>query len=112
MTDKLFTTVGTSVYQGQTKLRFATDPTRVKRLLRNGHTNINLVDLPREMTKGQAARYLLEIDFAQGDQAVIDAIQHVLRKNPVSATVVGNTDEDATINDKSPITDRMEPALM
>ena len=110
MTDKLFTTVGSSVYQGQTKLRFATDPTRVKRLQRNGHSNINLVDLPREMTKGQAARYLLEIDFARGDQAVIDAIQHVLRKNPTPAPAAKV--ETVDNNDKSPITDRMEPALM
>ena len=54
--EKLFAVAGTSNLNGVVKFRFANDlKSRVKILERNGHTDINLLELPNAMTK-QAAR--------------------------------------------------------
>lgn len=57
--EKLFTVAGTSNLNGVVKFRFANDlKSRVKVLERNGHTEINLIELPAEMTKEAAIAYL------------------------------------------------------
>ena len=57
--EKLFTVAGTSNLNGVVKFRFANDlKSRVKVLQRNGHTDVNLVELPTEMTKAQAIAFL------------------------------------------------------
>jgi hypothetical protein len=53
-TDKLFTVVGTSKFNGETKVRFANDTLRTKVLQKHDHTEINLVELDRPMTKLEA----------------------------------------------------------
>ena len=82
-TSKTFAVAGISTFKDGTKIRFANDAARVKILIKNGHTDIDLVDLPREMTKGEIAQYLFETDFAKGRQEVIDAIQDLAKKNKV-----------------------------
>jgi hypothetical protein len=81
-TNKKFSVVGTSTLNGNTKIRFANDSMRVKILAKNGHTDINLVNLPYEMAKWEIAKHLQEIDFAKGNQAVTDAIAYIAKKNP------------------------------
>ena len=55
----MFTVAGLSRQNGTLKLRFANDfVTRVKVLARNGHKDINLVELPQAMTKDAAVTYL------------------------------------------------------
>lgn len=57
--DKIFTVAGVSVLNGKTKVRFANDlAIRIKVLARNGHTAINLVELPTGMDKVTAAKFL------------------------------------------------------
>ena len=46
-TDKQFTVVGSSTLDGKTKVRFMNDSIRVKILEKNGHTNIDFVNLPQ-----------------------------------------------------------------
>ena len=60
--EKLFTVVGTATNpNGTTKARFANDlVARIKILNKAGCTNINLVELPRAMTKLEALQYLTE----------------------------------------------------
>jgi hypothetical protein len=82
-TQKTFAVAGVSTHKDGTKIRFANDAARVKILIKNGHTDINLVDLPREMTKAEIAQYLFETGFGQGDAAVEAAIQDLARKNKV-----------------------------
>ena len=54
-----FTIAGFSTLNGKTKLRFANDMvTRSKMLDRNGHVDVNLVELPEAMDKFNAARFL------------------------------------------------------
>lgn len=59
--DKLFTIAGTSVINGVKTFRFANGKLnlRVNMLRHFGHTDINLVELPKPMTKVQAMAWLL-----------------------------------------------------
>ena len=60
--DKLFTVAGTATNpNGTTKARFANDlVARIKILNKAGCTDINLVELPKAMTKLEALQYLTE----------------------------------------------------
>ena len=90
-TDKKFAVAGVSTLEGNTKLRFANDTMRIKILAKNGHTDVNLVDLPREMTKAEIAQHMVEVGFGKGNAAIEAAIAYVAKKNPapkqVKATV-------------------------
>jgi hypothetical protein len=84
----LFTVAGTSTLpKGGTKVRFANDMTRVKVLVKGGHENIDLIELPTAMSKEDIVAYLIKIDFADGDadkQAAINA-EAVKRKVETTA---------------------------
>mgnify|MGYP007100187156 CR=1 FL=1 len=57
-TSKLFTVIGVSTLAGKTKVRFANDlATRIKNLVKGGHTNIELFELPEAMTKDAREKY-------------------------------------------------------
>ena len=68
-TEKLFTVAGTAKNSdGTVKARFANDlVARIKILNKAGCTDINLVELPRAMTKLEALQYLTETGVTQGD---------------------------------------------
>jgi len=58
-TSKLFTVIGVSTLAGKTKVRFANDlATRIKNLVKNGHTNVELFELPEAMTKEAGLAYV------------------------------------------------------
>jgi hypothetical protein len=67
--DKLFTVAGTATNpDGTTKARFANDlVARIKILNKAKCTNINMVELPRAMTKLEALQYLTEQGITSGD---------------------------------------------
>ena len=67
--DKLFTVAGTATNSdGTTKARFANDlVARIKILNKAQCTNINLVELPRAMTKLEALQFLTEQGITDGD---------------------------------------------
>ena len=78
-----YTFAGTSRLNGTIKVRFANDAARVKVLAKNGHTDIDLIELKHPMTKEEIVAYLREIDFARGNteiQAAIDAADE--KRNP------------------------------
>ena len=83
-TDKKFAVAGVSTLNGKTKVRFANDTMRIKILAKNGHTNVELVTLPHEMTKAEIAAHLVEIGFGKGNAAVEAAVAYVAKKNPSS----------------------------
>jgi hypothetical protein len=56
---KTFTVAGTSILNGEMKVRFANDTGRHKVLHKNGHEDIQLVELPEPLTKEQAVEALL-----------------------------------------------------
>ena len=84
-TNKKFSVVGVSTLNGKTKIRFANDSMRVKILAKNGHTEIDLINLPREMFKWEIASHLNEVDFAKGRTNVQAAIDYIAKKNPKPA---------------------------
>jgi hypothetical protein len=66
--ENLFTVAGTSNRQSEVKVRFANDlVSRIKALHRAGHTDVNLVELPKPMTKLEALQYLQTQGITQGD---------------------------------------------
>jgi hypothetical protein len=68
-TEKLFTVAGTATNaDGTVKARFANDlVARIKILNKAGCTDINLMELPRAMTKLEALQYIQETQTPQGD---------------------------------------------
>jgi len=86
-TEKKFAAAGVSTLEGKTKVRFANDTMRIKILAKNGHTDVNLVDLPREMTKAEIAQHMVEVGFGKGNAAVEAAIAYVAKKNPAPKQV-------------------------
>ena len=94
--DKLFTVAGTATNpDGTTKARFANDlVARIKILNKAGCTNINLVELPRGMTKLEALAYLATSpEFQTGDAAYAIANRtadkaRVARRAEVSVTLM------------------------
>ena len=54
----MFKVAGVSTRNGQAKVRFANDMTRIKVLVKTGHTDINLIELPQAMDKPAVVLYL------------------------------------------------------
>lgn len=75
---KLFSHAGVSKLNGEFKVRYANDALRTKVLIKNGHTDIDIVELREPMTKEDAVAYLLSIDFATRDGATNEAVQAAL----------------------------------
>ena len=60
MTNKTFSVAGTSTNNGITKIRFANDfVNRLKILYKNGHENVELIELGGEFTKTQVCQILM-----------------------------------------------------
>lgn len=60
--EKTFSVAGVSNLNGVYKLRVANSTDRVKVLMRNGHEDIRLIQLPSEMTKLEAVNYLMSLE--------------------------------------------------
>jgi hypothetical protein len=67
---KMFTVAGHSTLDGVRKTRFATTMDRVKVLMRNGHTDIELQELPHAMTKDEIRAFFGEEVKADKPKAV------------------------------------------
>jgi argininosuccinate synthase len=79
--EKTFTVAGTSNLNGAVKYRFANDLAgRVKVLLKNGHVDVKLVELPYAMTKEDAIAYL------QKDTVAEDTVQEAAVAQGVAVT--------------------------
>ena len=81
----VFSHAGVSKLNGEFKVRFANDALRVKVLAKNGHKDIDIVELKTPMTKEDAVAYLLSIDFANGNKAVQAALDEAAGKRGVKA---------------------------
>jgi hypothetical protein len=92
-TTKKFAVAGVSTLNGKTKIRFANDAMRVKILGKNGHTDVELIELPREMSKAEIAAHLVETGFGADRPAILAAIKDLAKKNPsaTAAKVSKNT---------------------
>jgi hypothetical protein len=68
--EKTFTVAGVSDLNGVYKLRVANSTDRVKVLMRNGHEDVRLIQLPSAMTKLEAVNYLMSLEH--DEQLLID----------------------------------------
>jgi hypothetical protein len=74
MANQLFKVAGITTHNGNTKVRFTDDMVRrIKQFTKGGASRIDLVELPSEMTKVEALKYLAShAEFqSAGDQATI-----------------------------------------
>ena len=56
---RLFSVVGTTTFKGSSKIWFANETaTKVKNMIKQGHTDVDFVTLPQPMTKSAALEYL------------------------------------------------------
>lgn len=72
-----FTVAGVSTQHGITKVRFANDlVSRTKLLAKGGHSPLELVELPKAMTKAEACQHLLSIGgvFKQWDTLITETM--------------------------------------
>jgi hypothetical protein len=95
-TDKKFAVAGVSTLDGKTKVRFANDTMRIKILAKNGHTDVELIELPHEMTKAEIAQHMISMGFGKGNAAVEAAVAYVAKKNPTAKSAVVTTVTAAT----------------
>ena len=80
MTNKTFSVAGTSTNNGITKIRFANDfVSRLKILYKNGHENVELIELGGEFTKAQVCQILMAHDKFQGEDQQSAIYEFVVR---------------------------------
>jgi hypothetical protein len=90
MTDKTYTHAGVSTFEGVIKPRFTCNPGRVKTMIKEGHTDIDFLELLKPMTTQEAIAYLLKINY--GDDATRAALTAALdRRAPVTRTAKAKT---------------------
>jgi hypothetical protein len=83
MTDKTYTHAGVSTFEGVIKPRFTCNPGRVKTMIKEGHTDIDFLELLTPMTTQEAIAYLLKINY--GDAPTRAALEAALeRRVPVA----------------------------
>jgi hypothetical protein len=84
---KQFTYAGVSRLNGELKLRFATDEGRFLVLVKNGHTEVEMIKLTQPLDKDGAIKELLSRNFDNGRSEITD----LLVGKAKGATVKKNT---------------------
>lgn len=80
MTQKTFNTAGTSTLNGVTKVRFANDYVgRFKILAKNGHDNIELIELGGDFTKAEICQILMQHEKFQNEDQQSAIAEFVVR---------------------------------
>ena len=79
-TTKTFEVAGTSTLNGVTKVRFANDYVgRMKILFKNGHENVELMELGGEFTKSQVCQILMSHPKMQAEDQQHAIYEFVVR---------------------------------
>ena len=90
-TIKTFEVAGTSTINGKTKVRFANDYVgRLKILFKNGHENVELIELGSSLTKAEICQILMAHErFQTEDQqsAIGEFVVRNIRELPMSKEV-------------------------
>lgn len=85
---------GVSTKDGETKARFTNMPTYFDTLVKGGHTNISLLELPEPMNKTDAINYLMGLQDWRTDNEARDALNHALNVQKLKATKKEKMDDD------------------
>jgi hypothetical protein len=100
MTDKLFSVAGVSKLNGTYKVRFANDLVGRIKALAKSHEDVQLFELPSEMSKAEVVSFLKA---------------HELYANPAYREAIDNADEKyngaKTVKVKATKTKKAEPSL-
>ncbi len=99
MSNKTFTFAGVSRLDGVLKARFANDQMRVKVLLNGGHTDVDMTELMRPMTKVEAVEALLKANFDNGNAEIRAALEAEVDKRTPKAA---NKEQKKTKETKKP----------
>ena len=79
-TTKTYSVAGTSTMNGITKIRFANDfVSRLKILYKNGHENVELIELGGEYTKAQVCQILMSHKQFQTEEQQSAIYEFVVR---------------------------------
>ena len=106
-----FSHAGVSKLNGEFKVRFCNDAMRVKVLAKNGHTDIDIVELKNPMTKTDIVAYLLSIDFDNGNKEVRAAIEQALDKRTVTAGDKSPSKKEVKKPKKAPAPKKTTPSM-
>lgn len=87
-TNKTYTVAGVSTLSGKTKIRFANDTMRIKILAKNGHTDVDLIELPHAMSKTEIVAHMRSEGFGETNSAVQSAMDLILKRNPLEVTEI------------------------
>ena len=80
MTNKTYSVAGTSTLNGKTKIRFANDfVSRMKILFKNGHENVELIELGGEFTKAEVCQILMAHPQFQNEEQQAAIYEFVVR---------------------------------
>ena len=112
---KSFTHAGVSRLKGEFKVRFCNDALRVKVLAKNGHTDIDIIQLREAMSKEDTIAYLMSIDFATRDgitnkevQAALEAEVDKRSDKPVAVKVPKAKNPAGKVAKKGPSMDAIK----
>jgi hypothetical protein len=87
--NKTFTVAGTSNLNGTVKFRFANDlKSRIAVLTRNGHTDIDLRELPEPMTKAAAIQYLEAETAPTTTELTVDTLRTELAADGIDTSTM------------------------
>jgi len=98
-----FTHAGVSRLNGKFKVRFCNDALRQKVLIKNGHTDIDIVEMKTPMSKEDAVAYLLSIDFDNGNKEVRAALEEAQGKRAPKAANKSPAKKEAKKPKKEPV---------
>jgi len=80
MTTKTYSVAGTSTLNGVTKIRFANDfVARLKILFKNGHEDVELIELGGEFTKAEVCQILMSHPKFQSEEQQSAIYEFVVR---------------------------------
>lgn len=95
----LYAVAGVSKWNNEFKVRFANDLARVKMLVKRGNTDIELIELPKPMTKPEIVTYLKTTDLYKNAEysAAIDEADEKYNPAPRVPKKRGRKPKNATV---------------
>lgn len=97
-----FSHAGVSRLDGKFKVRFCNDALRQKVLIKNGHTDIDIIEMKVPMSKEDAVAYLLSINFDNGNAEVRAALEEAQGKRAPKAASKSPAKKEAKKPKKAP----------
>lgn len=96
MTFKTYSVAGTSTLNGVTKIRFANDfVARLKILFKNGHDDVELIELGGEFTKAEVCQILMSHPKFQSEEQQSAIYEFVVRNcREIKAEIEAQLDEE------------------